>query len=115
MAQANSYEVTEPENRKVIDTFGMEVELTTFKSNIHQSHELEPPEPEARNLGIICAGNDSNNWDKLVYIKHYLNERPQLSDSHRTIGVGSASKEIHGLEYSSSPNETLKTSLRCDW
>lgn len=102
MAQANSYEISEPENRLKIDTFGMEVELTTFKSNIKdlvESQDQETSKPEPRNLGIICAGNDSNNWDKIVYIKHYLNEKPQLSDSHRTIGVGSASKEIHSPDH----------------
>lgn len=118
MAQANFYEITESENRKIIDTFGMEVELTTFKSNIKdlvdesisssESQDQKPSRPEARNLGIICAGNDSNNWDKIVYIKHYLKEKPQLSDSHRTIGVGSASKEIRSPDYSLAPNEALK-------
>ncbi|XP_031570802.1 ras-related protein Rab-38-like [Actinia tenebrosa] len=117
MAQANFYEITEPENRQMIDTFGMEIELTTFKSNIKEPvgeatpDESQDPEPsmrpEVQNLGIICAGNDSNNWDKIVYIKHYLNEKPQLSDSHRTIGVGSASKNLHSPDYSS-PDKALK-------
>jgi len=90
MANSASYERPQEDLTNSMRGLGKEVQLTTFKTN---EKCAEKQQPEARNIGIACVGT-CNFWDKIVYIRHFFQDKPSISDSNCIIGVETLEREV---------------------
>lgn len=86
------YETPEEDLTESMRALGNEVQLTTFKTN-QQDGQSQDYMPETRKLGIVCVGA-CNFWDKIVYIRHYLGEKPSISDSNCIVGFETVIKDV---------------------
>lgn len=109
MAHSTGYETPEEDLTESIRTLGKEVQLTTFKTNLPDAQQQDVIKPETRKVGVLCAGS-CDFRDKIVYIRHYLGEKPSFTDSNCILSAETVVKDIVWCEEGS--NSTHETSLK---